>query len=84
MPLSFDADTVTVRDTCTVEDAMPLLEFLQSHSDARVDLRPCTNLHTAALQVLMAARPRIAALPEAAFLARWLAPVLASPANDAG
>ena len=38
MPLNFTEDTLTVDGAATVEDALTLLEFLQSHANAKVDL----------------------------------------------
>jgi len=81
MALNFTGDTVTADGVAIVEDALTLLEFLQSHVDAKVDLRSCTHLHTAVLQVLLAVTPEIVALPQEVFLARWLSDVLAKPAT---
>jgi hypothetical protein len=72
MPFTFAGDTITADRDSTVEDALPLLEFLQSHGDAEIDLGACTHMHTAVLQVLLAARPRIVAPTRESFLARWL------------
>lgn len=83
MAFTFTKNTATAEGACAVEDALPLLEFLQAHRAAKVDLGPCTQLHTAVLQVLLAVRPKIAALPQEAFLARWLAPMFAPPAKEA-
>lgn len=79
MPFDFTKNTATAGESCTVEDALPLLEFLIANRSAKVDLGPCTNLHTAVLQVLLAAKPKITALPQDAFLARWMAQVLPPP-----
>ena len=79
MPFDFAKTTATAGETCTVEDALPLLEFLIANRGAKVDLGPCTNLHTAVLQVLLAARPKITALPQEPFLARWLSQALPPP-----
>jgi hypothetical protein len=81
MPLRFAKNTVVFEEVCAVEEALPLLEFLQAHPTARVNLRACTHMHTAILQVLMALAPKVAALPTEAFLQRWLAPALAPKAN---
>lgn len=78
MPLIFGEDTVEIDGVCGVEEAMPLLEFLQTHGDARIDMRTCTHLHSAALQVLMLVTSRVAVLPEEEFLSRWLTPMLGS------
>lgn len=76
MPVRFGKNTVTVEGVCAVEDALPLLEYLQAHPQAKVALRACTALHTAALMVLLAVRPKITSLPEEAFLRRWIGPAL--------
>ena len=83
MPFKFAKTTVTAEESCTVEDALPLLEFLQAHRGARVDLGACTHLHTAVLQVLLAARPKITTFPREAFLARWLLPALEPATRNA-
>jgi hypothetical protein len=79
MPLNFAENTGVVEGTSIVEDALTLVEFLQSHDDAKVDLGSCNHLHTAVLQVLLMARPEIVSLPREAFLARWLSPLLRQP-----
>ena len=76
MPLNFVGDTVAADGAASVEDALILLEFLQSHPNTKVDLGSCTHLHTAVLQVLLAAMPQIVTPPREAFLARWLPQVL--------
>ena len=89
MPFKFAQNTAigeflaTAEGVCTVEEALPLLEFLQSHRTARIGLDSCTHLHTAILQVLLAVRPPIAALPQETFLARWLSPMLETPEKKA-
>lgn len=84
MPFNFTKSTAVAGESCTVEDALPLLEFLIANRGAKVDLGPCTNLHTAVLQVLLAAQPKIAALPQEAFLARRLSQILPPPAKKGG
>ncbi len=78
MPLIFGEDQVLIEGICSVEDAMPLLEFLQAHAGASVDMRACSHLHSAALQVLLAAA-RVTQLPQEDFLRRWLTPLLIPP-----
>ncbi|HLN24415.1 MAG TPA: hypothetical protein VK558_10560 [Patescibacteria group bacterium] len=77
MPLRFSKTSVVFEEGCAVEEALPLLEFLQVHPAARVNLRACTHMHTAILQVLMAVRPKVATLPGEDFLRHWLTPLLA-------
>ncbi|MCF8483256.1 MAG: hypothetical protein K9H25_22765 [Rhodospirillum sp.] len=79
MPFTFAKSTATADESCTVEDALSLLEFLLANPGAKVDLGPCATLHTAVLQVLLAVKPKIIALPREAFLRRWLSPALAPP-----
>jgi hypothetical protein len=62
---------------CGVEEALALLEHLSGPKPPRIDLRRCTHLHTALVQVLAACRPAQIEPPEDAFLARWLMPFLA-------
>lgn len=47
----------------TVEDAETLLQWLRGQPRPAVHLGRCEHLHAAALQVLMALRPRIVAAP---------------------
>ncbi|PWC33972.1 hypothetical protein [Azospirillum sp. TSO35-2] len=78
MPIRYDADTARFDAACTVDEALPLAEWLEAAPARRVDLSACTDLHTALLQLLLAARPLVVtAEPEDAFLKRWVAPLLA-------
>jgi len=83
MPLVFNEQTVSFEDVCTVEDALPLFEFLNTGEAAEIDLSACTYLHTALLQLLLAARPKVAALPVDRSLARWAAQLLADAPEGA-
>jgi hypothetical protein len=76
MALNFIENTAVINGASVVEDALPLLEFLRTRDGATLDLGLCTHLHTAVLQVILAARPILAAPPAEAFLARWLLPAL--------
>jgi hypothetical protein len=78
MTVSFDEDMIRIDGVCGVDEAMPLLEFLQTHGATRIDMRTCTHVHSAALQVLMVVAVRVAVLPEEEFLNRWLTPLLGS------
>lgn len=59
MAVKTKGKTIYLSDAVTVEEAQTLHEFLLNKKDARVDLSATTHVHTAALQVLMAARPKI-------------------------
>jgi hypothetical protein len=72
MAIEFQKKCALFRDFVGVEEAESLLEWLQKNPRGRVDLAACTHLHAANLQVLMAARPTIAAWPKEANLLAWL------------
>jgi len=59
-----------------VEDAEPLLGWLQADSGRIVDLTEAEHLHAAVLQVLMAMRPTLRGGPRDAFLQSWIIPAL--------
>ena len=52
-----DAGTILLEGSCSVEDAETLLQLLQATPDASVDWTRCAHLHTAVLQLVLAARP---------------------------
>ena len=76
MPLILRDDTARLDGACTVEEAEPLAAFLRDTPGAAVDLSACVALHAALAQVLLAARPRIAAPPPDPILAAALAAAL--------
>jgi len=79
MPIRFEDKTARFDGACTVDEAIPLAEWLEATEAPQLDLGRCTGLHTALLQVLMAARATVAAEPEDAFLRAWVMPALVSP-----
>jgi hypothetical protein len=78
MPIEFKRNRVALRDVVAVEDAEGLLEWLQKTKAAKVDLSGLSHLHTANLQVLMAARAEISSWPEDSELRSWLETALKS------
>ncbi|MBK3733979.1 hypothetical protein GAY29_12790 [Azospirillum brasilense] len=76
MPIRFEDRTARFEGACTVEEAIPLAEWLCAVEAPRLDLGGCTALHTALLQVLLAAGKPVAVPPEDAFLKGWVMPVL--------
>lgn len=78
MSIEYKKNQALFRDMASVDEAEGLLEWLQSKPGARVDLGACTHLHPANLQVLMAARCRIANWPLDAQLRVWLEAALKS------
>lgn len=81
MGIRYGDKQASLEDIVTVEEAEGLLEWLQTHPDATIDLAACTHLHAANLQVLMAAKPTIAAWPADAGLADWLKRALQEEGN---
>jgi hypothetical protein len=55
-----DDGTIVLDGACPVEDAESLLRLLQTAPAASLDWSTCTHLHTAVLQVILAARPAMA------------------------
>ncbi|MBN2232889.1 MAG: hypothetical protein JW781_08745 [Deltaproteobacteria bacterium] len=72
MGIEYARNTATLSGLVGVEEAEGLLEWLQNHPKGRLDLAACTHLHTANLQVIMAAQAKIAAWPGDAELDAWL------------
>jgi hypothetical protein len=72
MPIEFKQDCAFFADVVSVEEAEGLLEWLQKQPSPKVDLSACGHLHTANLQVLMAAKPEIVNWPADSELRAWL------------
>ena len=77
MPLRIERNKIYLEESCTVEDALPLVEFIQGQKNPKVDLSQCSYMHTAVLQALVGMRPKIAGVPNDPSLARWVMPLLA-------
>lgn len=76
MPILIDRERVTLEGACAVEEALPLLEALQAEPQREICMARATHVHTAVLQVLMAAQAKITTPPEEAFLSRALEPLM--------
>lgn len=74
-----DGGRIELVDVCPAADAEPLLQLLLTTADATVDWRACRGVHTAVVQVLMAARPRLLGPPADARLEEWLGAAIACP-----
>jgi len=77
MPLTITKTLARFEEVCTVEEALPLLEFLKGRKAAKADLSRCTYLHSALLQLLFIGGVKIVALPNDPLLARWVGRLLA-------
>jgi len=70
--------TIEVDGTCSSDEAEPLLQHLLATPNATVDWRGCEAAHTAVVQVLMAARPKLLGPPAEVLLEKWVQPLLAA------
>jgi hypothetical protein len=73
MPITHDEGVARLTGSCTVEEAEPLLDWLRATPDPALDLSACLAAHSAVVQVLLAARPRVVAPPPDPVLAAALA-----------
>jgi hypothetical protein len=65
--------TVVLAANCPVEDAEPLLELLQATPTAAVDWTRCSHIHTAVLQIILAARPALLGPCGDLWVQQWMA-----------
>jgi hypothetical protein len=73
MSLRQDADgTIVLFGSCPVDEAEPLHRMLLTARTARVDWTQCTHVHTAILQLVIAARPALTGPCGDPFIDRWL------------
>ena len=69
-----DAGAIILEGNCPVEDAEPLLQILQAAPTAMLDWSRCNHLHTAVLQVILAARIAPAGPCGDPWIRQWMAP----------
>lgn len=67
-----DRGAIILEGECPVEDAEPLLELLQASPAAPLDWTRCTRLHTAVVQVVLAARPNLVGPCGDPWLQQWM------------
>lgn len=72
MSIEYKKNVARLTGVVDVEEAEGLLQWLQAHPQGELDLSACAHLNAANLQVLMAAKPVIAAWPTDESLADWL------------
>jgi hypothetical protein len=72
MPIELKKKQAVFVDVASVEEAEPLLAWLQDRKSPTVSLRKCTHMHPANLQVLMAAKVHVSDWPEEATLCAWV------------
>lgn len=71
-----DEHRITISGVIGVEEAEELCQLLAENPGAPLNLAECQHLHTAVLQVLMAARCTVAAPPQDPLLRGLIMPAL--------
>jgi hypothetical protein len=71
-----DLGTIVLEGDCAVEDAEPLLQLLQATPGGRCDWTRCSHLHTAVVQVVLAAGPTLIGPCGDPWTERWIASLL--------
>jgi hypothetical protein len=69
-----DSGAIVLEGVCPVEDAEPLLRMLLGTPGAVLDWSRCSQLHTAVLQVILAAGVVPAGPCGDAWVGQWVAP----------
>ena len=81
MSIDYSEEVACLSGFLSVEEAEGLLEWLSVHPQGRLDLSACSHLHSACLQVLMAAKPALITWPTDPSLALWLRNTLSSKSS---
>jgi hypothetical protein len=76
MTIHMSGTSIELEGSCASEDAEILLQHLLASPTASVDWRACESAHTAVIQVLMAAKPKLLGPPAGRALKDWVEPVL--------
>ncbi len=84
MSAHLDGHVIRLEGQCRVEDAEPLLGWLQADRSRVVDLTDTEHLHTAVLQILMALKPSIHGTAKDPFIRDWITPTLIAASAPAG
>jgi hypothetical protein len=67
-----DDGTIVLFGGCSVDEAEPLHRMLLSDRSAKLDWTRCTHLHSAILQLILAAQPSLIGPCGDPFVARWI------------
>ncbi|GEO14805.1 hypothetical protein [Microvirga aerophila] len=76
MSVRLDGHIIKLEGACRVEDAEPLLAWLQADRSRVVDLTRAEHLHAAVVQVLIALEPPLQGESRDPFVRSWIAPLL--------
>ncbi len=72
MSIEYKKSVATFHEHISVEEAEGLLEWLIKNPKGKINLAACEHLHAANLQVLMAVKPVISAMPNNQDLQMWI------------
>ena len=72
MPVLYKKNSAVFSEIAGGEDAEELLEWLSRHPKGKINLKACSHLHPANLQVLMAAGCTSYVAPSDPGLAAWV------------
>lgn len=78
MSVTLEHEIAYLIGDCRVEDAEPLLAYLQSGTERAVDLTAAGHLHTAVVQLLIAFKPHVIGPATDTFVQRWLVPLMSA------
>ena len=63
MPFTMDDDVISLDGHCPIEEAQPLFEALRAVDEPIFDVSRALSLHTAIVQIVLASRGRLRAVP---------------------
>jgi len=76
MSITYKKTVAMMDGVCAVEDAESLWLWLLENPKGKVNLKSCSHIHSAVIQVLMKGQPTVSSWPKDEQLSAWLLPVL--------
>ena len=75
---------IVLEGRCRIEEAETLLRHLLENGDRPIDLSGCETMHSAVVQILIAAKPAISGRPIDPFLCAHILPLLETERSPSG
>ncbi len=72
MPITYKGNVAYFTQGCSLDDAQSLHEWFLEHPKGKINLKNCSEMHTAVLQILLASSAPITVDPLDEQLAKWL------------
>jgi hypothetical protein len=72
MSITYRKTGAVFTEFIAVDEAEPLLEWLQKRKSAKIDFGECTHVHASVVQVLLAAGAQVSVWPQDEDLKMWL------------